>query len=82
MTPQGLQTAFRALDMDVAKAMSVFGRAERTVYYWLDPRGDGPPDHIALAVSELLAGNLEPGNVKGFIRGCQSRRDGDRYERN
>jgi hypothetical protein len=81
VTPQGLQTAFRALDIDVAKAMSVFGRAERTIYYWLDPSRDGPPDHIALAVSEMLAGTLEQNKVKAFIKECRSRRDGDRYER-
>lgn len=81
MTPAGLATALALLRYDVPKACKVFGRSKSTVYGWLDQAGDGPPDHVALAVSELVAGRLAEADAASFIKKCRTRRDGDRYER-
>jgi hypothetical protein len=83
MTPAGARLLFTRLDLTVQKAAVLFGRSVRCVFYWLDDERDGPPEHVALALTELMEGRLSkhPSAVRAFIRKAYTRRDGDRYRR-
>ena len=83
MTPFGAREAFKTLGLDAPRAAFLFGRHERTVWRWLDDDGEGPPEHVALALTGLMDGwlNRHPNSVRAFVKRCMSRRDGDRYER-
>lgn len=84
MTPLVCRMTFAAIGLTRAEAAKAFNRDLRTVDRWLDRCGDGPPDHIALALTEIREGRLDIKNwqaVRSFVGRCYSRRDGDRYER-
>lgn len=71
------------LGLDIAGAAELFGRSERSVFYWVNLDGDGPPDHIALAMTAMVNGEMPATrrSVAAFLERCgKTRRDGDRYK--
>jgi hypothetical protein len=80
MTPAGCRVAFAALDLDIERAQVLFGRSERTVFYWLE---EGPPPHIEFALRQMIDGRLpvDARTIRSVVTRCRSRRDGSRYRR-
>jgi hypothetical protein len=85
MTPNGFKLALGRLGVrakttrEIDAVAKMFGRSRRAVHYWLSPTGDGPPEHVALAVHAMLEGTIEQSHLKRYVNKARTRRDGGRY---